>query len=123
MSTNVIPFRGRRIPTWTFGERMRKVRRELGMTQQEMASRLGVGAPAYSAWESGRHNPGDRADLAVQLEQISGVAREWFLGWADESPRPDGPDGGATSRLGESNSRPIHYMRTRFRPELIGAAA
>lgn len=26
-----------------------------------------------------------------------------------ESPRPDGPDGGLTSRLRESNPRPIHY--------------
>lgn len=93
MSTNVIPFRGRRIPTWTFGERARKVRRELGLTQSDMAEKLGVTYPAYSSWESGRHTPADIASMAVKLEQATGVAREWFLGWADETPGPDGPGG------------------------------
>jgi transcriptional regulator with XRE-family HTH domain len=110
MSTNVVPFRGRRIPAWTFGERARKVRRELGATQDDFAKQLGVSSPTYSAWETGRNEPSNMPDVAVKLERITGVAREWFLGWADESPRPEGPDGGGVSHLGESNSRPIHYM-------------
>jgi transcriptional regulator with XRE-family HTH domain len=110
MSTNVIPFRGRRIPTWTFSERARKVRRDIGMTQTELAERLGVPQATYSAWETGRSTPARIDELAVKLEDITGVAREWFLGWADESPRPDGPGGGNMSHLGESNPRPIHYM-------------
>lgn len=109
MSTNVIPFRGRRIPSWTFGERARKVRRDAGMTQTAMSELLGVSQATYSAWETSRNVPANIADVAVKLEKATGVAREWFLGWADESPRPDGPGGGVESHLRESNPRPIHY--------------
>ncbi|WP_413816755.1 helix-turn-helix domain-containing protein [Microbacterium sp. BG28] len=96
----------RRIPQWTFGERLRKVRRELGLTQGDMAAQLGVGSPAYAAWESGRNQPADLPAVAVKLEHMSGVPRTWFLGWADESPRPDGPGGGMEWAPRGSNPRP-----------------
>lgn len=70
-----------------------------------------------------------RAEAKFSLEQLVAVARYLdttvaYLVGETEKPHPgDGPDGGSESRLGESNPRPIHYMRTVFRPELIGAAA
>lgn len=108
MSTNVIQMPNR-IPQWSFADRIRKVRRDAHMTIEQMAVALGVGDKRYAAWETGRNTPADITDIAVRLERVTGVPRTWFLGWIDEDPRPDGPDGGSESHLRESNPRPIHY--------------
>lgn len=86
MSLNVIQFPGR-IPVWTFAERARKVRRDLGYTQEQMSVKLGVGLKAYSAWESGKNTPANLSEIAERFERASGVNRVWFLGWAD-GPQP-----------------------------------
>jgi len=94
MSANITQF-PRRVPRWTFGDRLRKARRELGVTMDKMASAINVGPKAYAAWESGRNTPSDIADVAVRMERATGIPRTWFLGWMnEEAPRPDGPDGG-----------------------------
>ncbi len=105
MSINVIPIR-KRIPSWTSSERLRKARREAGLTQTVMADRLDVKLSTYSAWETGRNQP-DMLSLAPTLERITGIDRTWFIGWADENPRPDGPDGGSTLPGLDSNQEPI----------------
>ncbi len=94
MSVNVTRF-PRGVPQWSFADRARRVRRDLGMTQEAMADRLGVGLKAYSAWESGKNTPEDLPQIAVDLEQITGVERSWFLGWLDDDPPQPSPDGAA----------------------------
>ncbi|MFN4000912.1 helix-turn-helix domain-containing protein [Microcella sp.] len=101
-ATNVTPLRGR-IPEWTFAERARKVRRDMGLTQEQMSDQLEVGLKAYSAWESGKNSPENIAAIAVRFEEVSGVPRTWFLGWAD-SP----PSGGGTNLFGERGLRLGH---------------
>lgn len=92
MRTNVKALPGL-VPQWSFADRVRKVRREvLGLTQDEMATELGVGLKAYSAWEAGKNTPADILDMAGRLQKVSGVPREWFIGWKDE-PAPSGPAG------------------------------
>ena len=39
------------------GETIRKYRKEKNMTQEEMANRLGVTAPAVNKWENGNSYP------------------------------------------------------------------
>lgn len=39
------------------GEKIRKYRKEKNMTQEEMANRLGVTAPAVNKWENGNSYP------------------------------------------------------------------
>lgn len=107
MSSNLAPF-PRRIPQWTFAERARKARRDLGYTQQQMADVLEVGIKRYSAWETGKNSPDDITGIAVKFESVSGIPRTWFLGWAnEESPRPDGPgegiEAGTTTPAGETS--------------------
>lgn len=82
---NVSPIR-RHVPQWNFADRARKVRRDLGLGQLEMAEKLGVGLKAYSAWESGKNSPEDIVAIAVRFEKASGVPRTWFLGWIDDTP-------------------------------------
>ncbi len=89
-----------RIPVWTWADRLRKVRRDANLTQEEFATKIGVTRQAFAAWEAGRSIPGDVAGVAVRLERATGVPRAWFLGWMDaESPSPDG--GGASASLSQ----------------------
>lgn len=89
-----------RIPVWTWADRLRKVRRDANLTQEEFATNIGVTRQAFAAWEAGRSIPGDVAGVAVRLERATGVPRAWFLGWMDaESPSPDG--GGASASLSQ----------------------
>lgn len=85
---------GRRpAPRFGFGDRLRLVRRDLGLTQAEMAIRVGVGLKAYSAWESGQSRPADLPATAEHLEGITGIDRSWWLGWGEgsaPSPQPPG---------------------------------
>lgn len=92
--SNVVQMR-HRYPTFSFGERVRKVRRESGMTQAEFAEKLGVGRQAYAAWEVDKNQPPRMVEVAEKLEDLTGVAREWFLGWADNGS-PTTPGGVAT---------------------------
>lgn len=56
----------------SFAGRLRSARRRLGLTQQEMAERVGVGRDAVSEWESGRVQPQRRHLRAVQ-EALGGL--------------------------------------------------
>ncbi len=92
-NAKVTPLPGR-IPQWSFDDRIRKVRRQLGYTQDEMADALEVGLKAYSAWEAGKNTPSDILSVAQKLERVTGVPRQWFIGWMDDEPgRPDAPSG------------------------------
>lgn len=42
----------------TFGKLLRRLRVEAGMTQDDLASRLGVTGASISHWESDKHPPG-----------------------------------------------------------------
>lgn len=93
MSTHTVE---RHFPEWTVADRLRRIRRDTGMTQGAFASRLQVKPERYSAWESGRNQPpmDDFLAVAKRIELAFGVAAEWTLGLAThETPRPDGPEG------------------------------
>lgn len=49
---------------------VRSVRERLGLTQQELAVRLGVALPTVSRWENGRHRPSKLA-----LDKIEALLR------------------------------------------------
>lgn len=101
---------------WSFGDRLRKVRREAGLTQRQLASELQVTSAAIDAWESERNLPRNLQGMANRVELIFGLPRGWMLGYADpERPRdPSGP--GNTVRLRRGLSIP------RVRSSLAAAA-
>lgn len=49
---------------------MRRLRREKGLTQRELAARLGVSPETIRAWEAGEHiaHPGNAKRLAEALD-------------------------------------------------------
>lgn len=62
----------------TFGARIKRERLDAGLTQRELAERVGVGVPHISKVEAGREKPGD--DLIVRLASVFNLdADELFL--------------------------------------------
>jgi transcriptional regulator with XRE-family HTH domain len=68
------------LPEWSLADRLRKIRRDRHMTQDEMAHRLGIKPVTYSAWEAGRNRPEDVVQLASLIESRFGVPAAWTLG-------------------------------------------
>jgi transcriptional regulator with XRE-family HTH domain len=68
------------LPEWSLADRLRKIRRDRHMTQEEFAHELGVKAVTLAAWESGRNRPDDVLELAVAIERRFGVPAAWTLG-------------------------------------------
>lgn len=74
------------IPQWTFGDRVRKVRRERGWSQGELAERLtaaletSVTRRTVAGWELSDRQPHDLVSMARGLCALTDVPAEWFLG-------------------------------------------
>jgi len=79
---------GYRVPQWTFGDRLRKIRRDAGLSQVEFAERIGRGEKAVASWELSTNEPRDVVTLAKRIEVAFGVPAGWTLGLAG------GPNGG-----------------------------
>lgn len=62
----------------SLGERLHRLRKERGLTQGELAARLGVSKPTVWAWEQGRARPIE--------ERLDAIARELGVGIADLRP-------------------------------------
>ncbi len=90
-TSNVIGLPGRS-PEWTFGDRVRRIRRTAGLNQIEFAQRLGVTHQRLSQWESDRNKPGDIVAVAKRIRQEFGTPVDWTLGL--DEPSGGGPDGG-----------------------------
>lgn len=91
--TGSVDARGRWIPEETFGDRLRRVRRALGMNQETFAARLGedVGVKALGAWETGTREPRGAVSLAKRIELAFNVPAAWLLG-LDTPPTGGGPE-------------------------------
>lgn len=68
------------IPEWSFGDRLRKVRRLDGASQADFAKRLGTNQKTYAAWELDATSPRNAVALAKRVEAMTGVPASWMLG-------------------------------------------
>lgn len=68
------------LPVWTLADRLRKIRRDRHLTQEEMARLLGIKPVTWAAWEADRNRPEDVVRLANMIEQQFGVPAAWTLG-------------------------------------------
>ncbi len=66
----------------TLGQIIRKLRKERGLSQVQIASLLGVDQPTVSCWESGRHFP--RPYHLEKLAAIFHVSPAVFFAYTDE---------------------------------------
>ena len=86
-------------PEWTFGDRLRKVRRDNHLTQMQLADILGVTSKAVDAWEGDRNLPRDLIRTATRIEDRFRLVRGWMLGYAEGPTAPKG-DGSAVAGAG-----------------------
>lgn len=78
MATNVAPLG--RIPEWTLGERMAKARKEAGMTQDDIAEKLGCSSGAVAQWERELSQPRKFMATMRKWATVTGVSEAWLLG-------------------------------------------
>jgi transcriptional regulator with XRE-family HTH domain len=74
-----------------FGQRLHQLREAAGLTQQQMADKLGMSQRAYSHWE--RRSVALRADQVTALAKILGVSADSLLGVQPLKQRGTGPAG------------------------------
>ncbi len=75
----------------TFGDRLAGAREEAGMTQAELARRLGVRLKTVQAWEEDLSEP--RANRLAMLAGLLNVSLSWLL--TGEGAGPEAPADGA----------------------------
>ncbi len=66
----------------TIGDVIKKYRKNLGITQEEMAARLGVTAPAVNKWEKGSTLPD--VSLLAPIARLLGITTDELLSFRDE---------------------------------------
>ena len=64
-----------------FKDRLIKLRKELNLTQEELAKKIGYTRTAVSAWEIGRNEPSN-ADT-IKLAEYFNVSTDYLLGKTD----------------------------------------
>lgn len=69
----------------TFGQRLKLLRTELGLTQRQFAERIGITASALSAYETGQKNPS--VGVAVDVALAYGESLDWLCGLSRDSDR------------------------------------
>jgi transcriptional regulator with XRE-family HTH domain len=67
---------------------MKKRRLELGMTQEDVAKKIGVERPSYTMYETGRRNP--PLDKALKLKKVLQADDSIFIDEDDSEVRKIG---------------------------------
>ena len=74
-----------------FGERLHALREQAGLSQQQLADRIGLTQRAYAYWE--RHPVALRPDQLLSLAQALNVSVEDLVGTNGARKRGTGPTG------------------------------
>lgn len=65
-----------------FSERLKDLRKQSGLTQVDVAGRLGISQQAYASWERGAKKP--TQDNLVKIAQILNVSVDYLVGNLEE---------------------------------------
>ena len=65
-----------------FSERLKTLRKEAGLTQVDVAEKLGISQPAYASWERGVKKP--TQDNLVKIAQVLNVSVDYLVGNSEE---------------------------------------
>lgn len=64
------------------GSVIKKYRKEIGITQEEMANRLGVTTPAVNKWENGNSNPD--IELLAPIARLLNISLDTLLSFHEK---------------------------------------
>lgn len=70
-----------------FSERLKILRKEAGLTQVDVAEKLGISQPAYASWERGVKKP--TQENLVKLSKILYVSVDYLLGNTENKQTSD----------------------------------
>ena len=94
----------------TFSEKLLELRRREGLSQEQLADRLGVTRQSVSKWESGAAAP--ELSKLVALSDLFGVSVDYLVKDRLEEPeRPAEPPAPSTARLEEQVEEISSYFR------------
>lgn len=65
-----------------FSERLKDLRNQAGLTQVDVAEKLGISQPAYASWERGVKKP--TQENLVKIAQILNVSVDYLVGNSEE---------------------------------------
>lgn len=65
-----------------FSERLKDLRKQAGLTQIDVAEKLGISQPAYASWERGVKKP--TQENLVKIAQILNVSVDYLVGNSEE---------------------------------------
>lgn len=92
-----------------FGARLATLRQAAGLTQQQVASQLGISQPSYALWE--RNDVALRPDQLAGLAQILGVGVEELIEGPRRESRRGGPTGKARRVFETVSQMPRHQQK------------
>ena len=70
-----------------FSERLKNRRKKVGLTQVDVAGKLGISQQAYASWERGVKKP--TQENLVKIAQILNVSIDYLVGNSDEHLKED----------------------------------
>ncbi|WP_292594803.1 LexA family protein [Mesotoga sp. UBA5847] len=83
-----------------FGERLRKIRTERNLNQDDLAALSGVAQATISEYESGKRRAAPRSDQVAKLATVLGVTADYLLGLVDI------PNANLTGEVSTSSLKP-----------------
>jgi transcriptional regulator with XRE-family HTH domain len=95
-------------PRTPFGQRVHAAREALGLSQAEVATKLGINQASYGAWE--REPVALRPDQVEQLAKILNVSVEHLFGTATPKARGTGPAGKLRQVFEKASQLPRHQQ-------------
>lgn len=66
-----------------FSERLKELRKQAGLTQVELAGKLGIVQSSYADWERGKKKP--TQENLVKIAQILNVSVDYLVGNSEEN--------------------------------------
>jgi transcriptional regulator with XRE-family HTH domain len=91
-----------------FGERLVTARQELGLSQAQVAERLGITQQSYGGWE--RRETALKPEHLVQLAVILNVTVDYLLGKENGRKRRGGPAGKLRQVFERASQLPRHQQ-------------
>ncbi len=86
----------------SIGDRVRQARKSAGLSQADLAKRIGVSQPAIATWESGVHDP--RRVVMAKLADALSISHEWLTAGSRSRSEADPQPAAAYLR------RPIRHV-------------
>jgi HTH-type transcriptional regulator, cell division transcriptional repressor len=97
----------------TFGDRLAHARDSVGMSQAQLAHRMGIKLQTLRNWEENRSEP--RANRLQMLAGMLNVSMVWLMTGRGEAPRNDGGESsGSEAAVCVAELRAIRVEQTRL---------